>query len=680
MKRSVKKLGLILFLVLCIVYNFFGVSANSDRTTAMRFLKLAQDYMIKSDWDSVLSNVEIGLTYDNTIADLWYIKALACEQKREKPYIIIDLLETALTKDWQVYNNNGAKLLLADYFVHTLEYNKALELINDAALLLNKEALKTKAKIYYLTGEIQKARENIDVARRLLPLDTDFPTIFYTYENSTNLQKDIQNVSDELFFDLNENFLSLIYDYYTDRYLTDTDFLLLASSFAEKDLQINILKYYKTFGIKSPLYPIKALEAKLILPKDAINSFFSLSNNSINYNYLEKLLSLIPQEELKIVASFLDSFEGEILFDFNKDGIFELISMYKNGRPTKAYYEENQDGLVTWSCDFDYGTPRKIFLPESTTDTVDITFVYARYPYVSKVESKITDFNLIPDTVKIMPFTIQNSGILNEIYDFYIPIPIIANWQVENFLESTNVLVYYFSEKGKPNEDKVRFTLSNGKIVNANYYLDNIPYAHGVYENGQLIFRKLDKDFDGNYEITETYMNFEPTLDFQSNVDLESLMGTWLYEKDIWLASISVDMDYDGKPDYIEEYFQDGSEKKTWEGVSQTKNSEGEIVSVLINNPQSNLDIVMNYEKNKPVNFEYNDFVFPLFYDESSGFYFIQSDSDSLDSFDFVKIKQDLQNKKTSYAIILYETEKDRICAIKSFDCYIIWNLYSLGK
>lgn len=178
MKRSVKKLGLILFLVLCIVYNFFGVSANSDRTTAMRFLKLAQDYMIKSDWDSVLSNVEIGLTYDNTIADLWYIKALACEQKREKPYIIIDLLETALTKDWQVYNNNGAKLLLADYFVHTLEYNKALELINDAALLLNKEALKTKAKIYYLTGEIQKARENIDVARRLLPLDTDFPTIF----------------------------------------------------------------------------------------------------------------------------------------------------------------------------------------------------------------------------------------------------------------------------------------------------------------------------------------------------------------------------------------------------------------------------------------------------------------------------------------------------------------------
>ena len=104
---------------------------------------------------------------------------------------------------------------------------------------------------------------------------------------------------------------------------------------------------------------------------------------------------MIPQEELKIVASFLDSFEGEILFDFNKDGIFELISMYKNGRPTKAFYEENQDGLVTWSCDFDYGTPRKIFLPESTTDTVDITFVYARYPYVSKVESKITDFNLM---------------------------------------------------------------------------------------------------------------------------------------------------------------------------------------------------------------------------------------------------------------------------------------------
>ena len=206
MKKSIFAV-LMFFCVVCCAFSEEVFFAN--RNTALRYLKLAQDYVLKSQWENVLSNAEIGLTYDSSLADLWYVKSIAESQTQEKPYIIIENLEKSLEREWVSYNPKGAKILLANYYYATMEYEKALNLLDDKSLLLNSDALKTSSKIYYITGNVQKARETIDTAWRMFPLDSDFPNIFYKFENPLELTKEPVSASDERFFELNETFLSL---------------------------------------------------------------------------------------------------------------------------------------------------------------------------------------------------------------------------------------------------------------------------------------------------------------------------------------------------------------------------------------------------------------------------------------------------------------------------------------
>ena len=308
---------LMFFCVICCAFSEEAFFAN--RNTALRYLKLAQDYVLKSQWDSVLSSAEIGLTYDSSLADLWYVKSIAESQTQEKPYIIIENLEKSLDREWVSYNPRGAKILLANYYYATMEYEKALSLLDDKTLLLNSEALKTSAKIFYITGNIQKARETIDTAWRMFPLDSDYPNIFYKFENPLNLTKEPLSASDEMFFELNETFLSLGFDYLDGKNQVNPKFLLLASSFADDDLQTKMLKVYKTQGIESPLYPIKALEAGLMSEDEAISSYFSLSGSNLQFNLLQNLFDLISDEKKLVVYSILDSFEGKLYFDNNFD-------------------------------------------------------------------------------------------------------------------------------------------------------------------------------------------------------------------------------------------------------------------------------------------------------------------------------------------------------------------------
>lgn len=661
--KTMKKSILLFVLTLLFTYNVFANSENyADKNTALRYLKLSQDYMLSSDWNSVLNYSEIGLSYDSSIPELWYTKALALEQKREKPYIIIENLEKALSLGWSTLNKNGAKLLLANYYYHTMNYYDALELVKDSALQLNSDALKIQAKVYYMINDPLSARKTIDAAWRIFPLDTDFPKIFFYFEETFNFHDE----SNILYANLKETFLSLIFDYSGIRNRFDSHLLLLASNFADEELQGQILKIYKTQGIESALYPIKALEANFITEPEALDLFFALCENKINYNYLEKLVSLISQENYKSVYSYLDSFSGDILFDNNKDEIFELSSSYKFGRPNYAEFEKYQDGQLYWTCEFDYGTPRKFFIPSE-----NIYFTYARYPYVSKIESERVDFNLVPDAIKLVYIDVIDSDLFNGEYDFYIPFPKSDDNEYDNVLENTNALTLYFSEKGQYGEDKLRLLLSRGKIVSGNYYLDNVPYASAVFEDGKLIFRNVDKNYDGIFEIKEIYTSNDE-IEY-SNIEKTDLFGDFPYNDKIWLSSILVDMDADGNVDYSEEYTFDNKTIKNWNSVKETSTNEGELISVSFMNPQTNLIAKVDYELGKPVSLEYNNFTYPVIYDEELALYYIGNKLET--DFDLQKVKEELKNKGTSYVVSIYENDSSKFCGIKTQNFYFVWNL-----
>ena len=73
------------FLFICLLL-IFSVSqifaqnksaASANKKTAERCLSLSENFMLNSDWQNALSQAELGLSYDDTISDLFYVKAAA---------------------------------------------------------------------------------------------------------------------------------------------------------------------------------------------------------------------------------------------------------------------------------------------------------------------------------------------------------------------------------------------------------------------------------------------------------------------------------------------------------------------------------------------------------------------------------------------------------------------------
>ena len=663
-----KKAFLLFILVFSIFSNVFADSeVFANRNVALRYLKLSQDYLIKSQWNNVISYAEIGLNYDSSLADLWYVRAVALSQKNEATYILIEYLEKALENEWVSYNPSGAKLLLANCYYKTMEYEKALVLLEDRALTLNSDALKLRGKIFYITQNIDKARETINTGYRMFPSDVDFPLIFYQFENLSNLENEKAKISNEMFVELNKTFLSLIFEYVDSKNFINQDLLLLASTFADKELQTKILKVYKSQGIKNPLYSIKAWETGFISVEEAVSSYFKLSNGQIDFNLLQELIDGISEENKNLIFSVLDNFEGIINFDFNKDGFYELITEYKNGRPNNAVYEQKQDGILTWSATFDYGTPRKIYIPSK-----ELTLIYARYPYVSEVKTENLDFYLIPDTFSWLPLNVELASFSKDVCDFYIVYPDSTDFDSSLIYKNSSSVVTFLSNKNQIGEDKIRFLLSDGEIVSGNYYLDNNLYAASVFENGKLIFRNVDKDLNGSFDATEIFSEVEnPSDDYVENFNFEDVFGTFPYSKKLWLSSVTIDLNEDSVADYFENYNQDGSKTKKWDSIQETRNSENNLVSVIFENPQNKRLIQVNFEAERPISFFYNNGVYPVKYDSEKDFYWIGDIPDYEENLDYKKIKTDLLNKKTDYSVVIYSIdENNSFYVVKSYDFY----------
>ena len=66
------------FLYFLCSLNCFAAGAESvNRRTAVRCLKLAESYLSSGDYTNALAQAELGLAYDESVADLWYVNAAA---------------------------------------------------------------------------------------------------------------------------------------------------------------------------------------------------------------------------------------------------------------------------------------------------------------------------------------------------------------------------------------------------------------------------------------------------------------------------------------------------------------------------------------------------------------------------------------------------------------------------
>ena len=160
--------------------------AGANQRTAERCLKLAENCLAGNDWKNALSNAELGLSYDESISDLIYIKALSQSNLNYPRAQVLKTIRESFEKDkWLNYNRNGARILYADLLSETGEYELSMSVLNEKPLIYNADSEFIRIKNYYRMGtyeSISLARNRLSSDRKVVPQDSRFAQIFFMFE------------------------------------------------------------------------------------------------------------------------------------------------------------------------------------------------------------------------------------------------------------------------------------------------------------------------------------------------------------------------------------------------------------------------------------------------------------------------------------------------------------------
>ena len=121
-----KNVLLIIGLFLCATLSAQSSLTKANRKTAERCLSLAETCLASNDLLNAKKQAELGLSYDETISDFYYILAAAQSIEGESKLNIIETISKAFEIDnWISYSKNSARILLADLYCDTGYYEKA---------------------------------------------------------------------------------------------------------------------------------------------------------------------------------------------------------------------------------------------------------------------------------------------------------------------------------------------------------------------------------------------------------------------------------------------------------------------------------------------------------------------------------------------------------------------------
>ncbi len=604
----------------CCCLSVFAQSKSSasvaNRRTAVRYLKLAKQYAARQQWNEADSQAVLGLAYDDSVSDLWYIRAVANNARGGERFETLPYIEKSLEKNnWVDYNRDGARILYADLLSSTLRFEQAIKMLDETPLLYSADAEYIRIKCYYnLEGNenLEKARSKIDAARRVYPNDSRFADLFYKYEykfqfaNSTDkelLSEELNSESEETAENQKDILsevkiddevkkiaanISLLVPKYKNPVNAD-EIEMFDAIFSEGEEQVRKIKAFYARGGKSPYFALFALKLGVIDAVSALDSFYEFAGNKIDFAIIEEFVqleNLLADENCKKeLAEYLNSFEGIITFDTDGDLEHNVEVKYHRGRPDSIIYDWNQDGKIDWQTICDFGLPKNIKLGS------EIDVDYDEWPYASTISTENSLFNLIPKTLAWSPVDIvADKTIKNSLgLDFYIPICMekeasdaIHEIRELNGNEEIISLKYVFNKKNllkyissmeipisERADSHVQYLIQDGSILSARYFQKDYMYSVVDYKDGLPNLRLLDSDNDGIFETTVEYApNPNPKKEAEDSFPLRTLE----YEKsEVYEKLIQIDRDGDTIPDYSELTNENFDKVCSWDGDGDGK-------------------------------------------------------------------------------------------------------------
>jgi hypothetical protein len=567
-KKSFVFIAIVLLLI-NVLPGFADSASQANRRTALRCLSNAKDYASEKQWKAAASQAVLGLQYDDSISDLWYVEAIAENELENTKAVVLSLVTNALTKsEWVDYNRDSARILYADILCDIGRYSEVPGILDAKPVLFSADAEYIRAKAYYRMKDeasIQTARNKIDTARKIYPDDTRFPLLFFKSESPSEKDTLVRKIAD--------SFISRISLYAEAAPDKDAELEIYASLFAQGEQQTRMLKSFSARGLQHPLFAAAALRAGLLDEEAAFDYFISFADGSISYDILEDFIPLIKSSAVKqLEDTYFTAYSGVIISDTDGDGIENMFCKYSRGRPATIVYDKNQDGIVDWTITCDFGVP----VNAAITDNA-LTIQWDPYPSLSQVvfkgknDTSALTFNLVREQLPWTPIDIEpdKAVVENTGASFFYPTLRSDAGEITD-----SMLIKAASNYIIPSQERtdaiITFTILDSEAQLARYTVNGKLYAQAEFDNGVPTMRSVDADGDGVFETTEFYgYDKDNKMDVHTMEEeravMTNLFGLPAEGSGFYLKLIQIDRDGDTIPDFTEEYLAHHGKISSWD-------------------------------------------------------------------------------------------------------------------
>ena len=583
MKKSIFAVIFSVFLFSLSAQNSYQVA---NKNTAVRCLKLAENCLMSRDWNNALKQAELGLSYDDSISDLIYVKAAALMNMNSKKADVLSQINKAFELDnWVNNKKNGARILYADLLSDTGKYEDSMNLLDSQPFIFSADAEFIRIKNMYRMGtsqSIENARLKLNSAIRIYPSDSRFANLFFMFEMALLQNYAILGINYEI-----PDIVKTVANYYISK-LPDYDgknleLELLASFFASSDMQNRLVRAIDSKEqTVHPLLAVAGLQVGLYSEKKAVELFFETVENAFCLSDLEFLtLHLRDSEVSDFLMEKLLNYDGFICIDSDFDLQNEIVIEYQTGRPLNINCDFDNDGNQDFYAKCDFGSPEIVQLQGE-----NISVYYQEYPFVSKIilhdnsktdevqQNKQTVLNYFGKEFSFAPVELKENDVFGMLgLDFYVPVFTNTQFSLPDFDSLyKNAISVEYPVKERENA-KVVYTVFQGELISAVFLQNEKNYAFCNFSN--IPFgRAVDFDDDGVYETLEQYdlilenpdesSLYEP--EFLTSIFGENFLHQMINEnKKIYLQKISIDRNSNHFYEYAEEYLADNGKISFWD-------------------------------------------------------------------------------------------------------------------
>ena len=562
-------------LIFCYVFIFSQNSASSaNKNTALRYLKNAENCLYAKDFQNALKQAENGLSYDDSISDLLYVKAAAMLGLSYSINEVLPVIQNAFEKaSWSGYAKNGARILYADILSETGSYEESLNILDEGEAIFSADAEFIRIKNFYRIGSpeaLNSARQRINSARRVFPSDSRFPKIFFLFEYAflSHFERlsERQNNKYEI-PPLVKTIASSYISSFPKATDDDLEIELLATFFAEGEEQKRLfLAIDAKNKITSPLLAILGLKTGLYSQSKAFEIFFNSSKDSVSLENLLNFASLLNEtESLQLMAEKLANFDGLVTCDFDLNLIDELTVSYETGRPSEIRYDKNNDGVNEYFAVCDFGLPSLLYMEGSRTQ-----IFYDTYPRVSKINFSNSDisFSFTDSSFSLSPFEFSVEPVFSKFgVNFFIPYLYEDFYLPENqdFARLANSVEIPSSERSS---SKIIFTSDEGNLVFARFYEEDFNYAYCDFTKGLPFIRYVDYNNDGFFETTEYYdsiYNEHKEVIYNDDTSYVKRIFGSVFENEVYLKKVSIDSNANTIAEFSEQYLDKNGKITLWD-------------------------------------------------------------------------------------------------------------------